>query len=118
MSDLIHIRGVQVDCIVGINDHERVNRQPVIIEIALECDMQKAAETDDIADAVNYKTLKDAVVAHVEQSRYFLVERLAQSVAEICLAVPGVEAVRVSVDKPTALTGARSVGVEIYRRHD
>ncbi len=41
---------------------------------------------------------------------------LAEAVAALCLATPGIRAARVRVDKPSALRFARSVAVEIVRR--
>jgi len=115
--DFIHIRDLAVDCIVGINPRERVESQTVLVTIRLACDLAKAAASDAIEDTVNYKTLKDELVAHLAGSSYFLIETMAQAVADICLAKPGVTRARVSIDKPGALTGARSVAVEIERGH-
>ncbi len=103
-----------VRCIIGVNDHERHEKQDVIINITLHRDLREACATDDINDTVDYKTLKKALVAEIEESRYFLIERLAERVAEICLEYP-IERVDVSVDKPGALRFARSVAVEITR---
>ncbi len=115
-TDFIFIRDLAVPCIVGINPRERVEPQTVLVNIRLACDLSTAALSDRIEDTVNYKTLKDELVAHVSGSAYFLIEKMAQAVASICLQRPGVEAVRVSIDKPGALTGASSVAVEIERR--
>jgi 2-amino-4-hydroxy-6-hydroxymethyldihydropteridine diphosphokinase len=71
--------------------------------------------SDDIDDALNYRTLTKRVIEVVEGSRFFLVERLAAEVAALCLQDPRVECVRVSVEKPGALRFARSVGVQIER---
>lgn len=114
-GDGIYIRDLQTRCIVGINPEERVKMQDVIINIRLDADLDLPGETDDIGDTVDYKTLKDAVIAHVEASEYFLIERLASAIADLCLGFRGVGAVRVTVDKPGALRFARSVAVEITR---
>ena len=113
--DKIFIRDLLLRCIIGINPEERVNKQDVLINLTLYTDFSGAIKTENIDDAVNYKKLKLAVMAMVEQSSYLLVEKLAQAVADICLKAEGVQAVRVGVEKPTALRFARSVGVEIFR---
>lgn len=110
----IHIRDLSVRCIVGVNDDERHERQDVIINVTLHADLRKACGTDNIDDTVDYKTIKKAIVDEIETSNYFLIERMAERVAEICLAYP-VERVDVTVDKPGALRFARSVAVEISR---
>ena len=113
--DRIHIRDLAARCIVGINPDERVNKQDVVINLTLHADLRKAGQTDDIADTVDYKAVKQNVLSLVEGSSFMLVERLAEAIAEACLAQPGVQRARVLVEKPTALRFARTVGVEIVR---
>ncbi|GMV95247.1 MAG: dihydroneopterin aldolase [Candidatus Hydrogenedentota bacterium] len=113
--DQIHIRDLTCRCIVGINPEERTNLQDVIINLTLHADLREACATDRIDDTIDYKSVKLAVLAMVEESSYYLVERLAERIAEVCLQDTRVEAVRVSVDKPGALRFARSVAVEIFR---
>jgi len=115
MADCIQIKDLLVRTIIGINDEERVERQDVLINIDLYVDTACAAATDDIENAVNYRTLTKQVIALVENSRFYLLERLAEEVAKACLAEPRIERVRVSVEKPGALRFARSVAVVIER---
>lgn len=116
--DRIHIRELTSRCIVGINPDERVNKQDVIMNITLEADLSSACVSDNIDDTIDYKRIKQSVLAMVEESEYFLIERLAQAIAEICLQDSRVRAAHVSVDKPGALRFARSVAVEITRYRD
>lgn len=118
MSDLIHIDDLHVRTIIGINPDERVNRQDVFISLTLETDTRAAAASDNIDDAVNYRTLTKEVFDMVEQSEFLLVERMADEIARVCLKDERVSAVRVRVDKPGALRFARSVAVEIERERD
>jgi len=115
MADLILIRDLLVRAIIGVNDDERASRQDVLLNLTLETDARPAAASDDIADALNYRTIAKAVIALVEGSQCHLVERLAQEVADLCLHDPRVQAVTVRVEKPGALRFARSVGIEIRR---
>jgi dihydroneopterin aldolase/D-erythro-7,8-dihydroneopterin triphosphate epimerase len=101
--------------IIGINDEERRKRQDVVINITLHADTRPAGQSDDIADAVNYRTISKQVIELVENSRFYLVEKMAAEIAQVCLQDPRVERVKVSVEKPGALRFARSVGVTIER---
>lgn len=114
-TDRIEIHDLLLRCIVGINPEERVKKQDVILNLTLYGDMRRAGATDDIEDAINYKTLTKRVIDHVEESEYFLVEKLAHSIAQIAIQEFGVERAIVSVEKPGALRFARSVGVVIER---
>lgn len=113
--DQIHIKDLLVRCLIGINPDERTKRQDVLINITLYTDLSQAGQTDRMEDTVNYKYIKNRVVEMVEGSSFFVVERLAECIAEICLNDPGVQYVRVLLEKPGALRFARSVGVEIIR---
>jgi len=118
VTDQIQIRDLLLRTIVGINEEERLNRQDVLINITLFADTRDAGASDDIEDAVNYRTITKQVVAMVESSQFFLVEKVAAEIASICLDDARVERVRVRVEKPGALRFARSVGVEIERARD
>ena len=113
--DRIEIKDLLLRCIIGINADERKDKQDVLINVVMLGDRRAAAESDDIQDAVDYRTVAKKIIEHVEQSQYFLVERMAERIAEICLREPPVRRVQVSVEKPGALRFARSVGVRIER---
>lgn len=115
--DRIIIRDLLVRGIVGIKPEERENRQDILVNITLWADTRPAAASDDIADAVNYRTVAKALIAHIEQSAPWLVERLADDLARICFQQDSrVQAVELTVEKPGALRFARSVGLTIYRQ--
>jgi len=116
--DKIHIRGLRTRCILGIFPEEREKPQEVELNVTLYADLRQACRNDDINDTVDYKGVKMRILELVENSGFFLVERLAQVVADICLDTPHVEAVTVALDKPGALRFARSVAVEITRKKE
>jgi dihydroneopterin aldolase/D-erythro-7,8-dihydroneopterin triphosphate epimerase len=115
VTDQIQIKDLLLRTVIGINEEERRNRQDVLINITLFADTRAAGASDDIDDAVNYRTITKQVIAMVESSRFFLVEKMAAEIASICLDDARVERVKVCVEKPGALRFARSVGVEIER---
>ncbi|HUG94036.1 MAG TPA: dihydroneopterin aldolase [Planctomycetaceae bacterium] len=115
MPDRILIKDLLLRAIIGVNDDERTNRQDVLINLSLETDTRAAGRSDDIAQTVNYRTVTKQVIELVEGSEFLLVERLAEEIARLCLADERVERVQVTVEKPTALRFASSVGVTIER---
>jgi D-erythro-7,8-dihydroneopterin triphosphate epimerase len=114
--DRILIYDLQTSCIIGIKDDERCEKQKVLINLALSCDLRKSGMTDEISDTVDYRALKKRILAMVGSSEFFLIEALADAIARICLEDPKIAAVSVQVEKPAALRFARSVGVRIVRR--
>jgi len=113
--DRIYIRDLGVRTIIGTYPGERREKQELVFNIVLGCDLSAAGASDRLEDTVNYKSVKRAIIAHVESAQYFLIEKAADAVAKICLDTPGVKYVKVTVDKPGALRFARSVAVEIER---
>ena len=113
--DRIRIRDLSLQCIIGINPEERTKKQEVLINLTLHADLSEAAHTDRLEDTVDYRALKEGIRKCVEASEFFLLERLAEHVAEIALGPAQVQCVEVCVDKPDALRYARSVAVEIRR---
>lgn len=113
--DRIEIRDLLLRCIIGINESERKNKQDVLVNVILWTDTRAAARSDAIDDTINYRTITKQIIEHVEQSEYFLVERLVERIAEICLSAERVQQAQVTVEKPGALRYARSVGVTITR---
>ncbi len=116
--DRIYIRDLEVRCIVGVNREERREKQDITVNITLHADLSTACKTDRIEDTVDYKGVKKRVLALVEGSQCFLVEHLAEKVAQVCLEDPMVQRVEVAIDKPGALRFARSVAVEIVRERE
>ena len=115
MADRIFVRDLLVRTIIGVNEHERLHRQDVLINVSLDTDIHAAAASDDVRDTVDYGALSRAIVDLVEASSYFLIEPLAEAIASLCLANPRVERATVRVEKPGAVHFASSVGVEIAR---
>ncbi|MFP6769356.1 MAG: dihydroneopterin aldolase [Planctomycetaceae bacterium] len=115
MSDRIDVHDLLIRTIIGINDEERIKPQDVVVCLSLWADMRRAGETDEIEDAVNYRTVTKQVIELVEGSQFYLVEKLATEIAKVCLLDSRIEQVRVTVEKPGAVRFARTVGVTIER---
>ncbi|MDP2994439.1 MAG: dihydroneopterin aldolase [Anaerolineales bacterium] len=113
--DKILIQNLRVQGILGVNDWERAMLREVVVNVTLFTDTRRGAQSDDIADCVDYSQAAKEIRTLVEGTRRFTVEALAEDIARLCLRRPGVQKVAVRVEKPGAVTGAESVGVEIER---
>ena len=117
--DRIFIKDLLVRGIVGINPDERTKAQDIVVNVTMLADTAPAATSDDIEDAVNYRTIAKAIISHIEGGEPMLVERLAQELADICLTSDSrIETATVRVEKPGALRFAESVGIEITRNRE
>ncbi len=113
--DLIYIRDLKIDCVIGVYEWERRVKQTVILDLDLGADIRRAAQTDHIDDTVNYKAVAKRLMAYIGASEFQLVETLAERAAEILLQEFNLPWVRVRVNKKGALRGATDVGVIIER---
>lgn len=116
MSDRILIKDLLIRGIIGIHDWEREKKQDILINIEMEADCQPAGLSDDFRDAVDYRAVAKQVIALVEESEFYLVEKMAEEIAGICMQDSRVEVARVRVEKPGAVRFSQSVGVEVERR--
>jgi len=113
--DKVFIKNLEIDAIIGIYDFERTTKQKVVFDIEMWWDVAKAAKSENIDDALNYKTLSDQLKDYVGKSQFQLIETLAEEVASIIIGQYAVESVKLTLHKPDALDGATDVGVEILR---
>ncbi|MGE3811853.1 MAG: dihydroneopterin aldolase [Candidatus Nanopelagicales bacterium] len=103
--DRIALSGVSARGFHGVFEFERREGQTFVVDVVLGVDTRRAAQTDDLADTVDYGSVGSDVVAAIEGEPLDLIEGLAQRIAEACLARDGVEAVEVTVHKPQAPVG-------------
>ena len=113
--DIIFLGGLEVKTIIGIYDWERITKQTVILDIEMGYDINKAAETDDIAFTLDYKTVSKRIVSFVETSEYFLVEKLIVEIAKLIRSEFNVPWVKITLNKKGAISGASDVGIVIER---
>lgn len=112
--DVISIRDLVVTGMLGTRPAERRRRRRVVLNIELFCDLARAGASDDLRHSVDYAAVCARVRQVVTASRCRLIERLARQVADTCLGFPGVAGVTVTLDKPGAVRGCRSVAVTIH----
>ena len=113
--DMVFLRDLKVETVIGIYDWERHTRQTVILDLEMATDVARAAASDDIEDALNYKAVAKRLTAFVGESEFMLVETLAERCAQLIREEFGVSWVRLSLNKIGAVSGARDVGVIIER---
>jgi dihydroneopterin aldolase len=113
--DIVFIRQLRIDTVIGIYDWERNTRQTVVLDIEMSSDVAAGAASDRIGDALDYKAVSKRLIQFVGDSRFELVETLAERCAEIIREEFGVQWLRLTLDKRGAVTGAEGVGVIIER---
>ena len=113
--DIVFIRELKIETVIGIYDWERKVRQTISLDIDMATDIYKAATTDHIDDTLSYKTVAKRLIEYVEQSEFELVEALAEKICALIIEEFNVPWVKLTLSKPGAVKGSRAVGVIIER---
>ena len=115
MTDIIFLRDVHIDTLIGVFDWERVAKQTLIFDLEMAFDCQPAAESDEISNALNYKAVFDRLVEFTGQSEFFLIEKLANEIIRLIQDEFGVSWVKLTVNKKGAVGADINVGVIMER---
>lgn len=113
--DIVYIRGLKVDAVIGVYDWERDIRQTLVLDLEMASNIRQGAATDSIGDALDYAAIADAVTELVAGSSYQLLESLAEAVAQRVMTGFAVPWLRLRIGKPGAVAAADDVGVVIER---
>ena len=113
--DKVFIKDLEVEAVIGVYDWEREVRQLISINLEMNFNTKKAGRSDRIDDALNYKIISKCIIELTESSKSKLIESLAQKIAKTILSEFPISSVIVTVEKPGALRGSKSVGVTIKR---
>lgn len=108
----IRVKNLRLRTYIGFNEAERKNKQDVVVNMRLTYDGNDAADSDDISDAFNYRTVTKRVIEHVESNQFLLLERLSEEVLALIMESKEIKSATVEIDKPHALRFADSVSVE------
>lgn len=113
--DIVYIRELEIETIIGIYAWEREQKQIVSLDIEMAADISLAASSEDIENTLDYKAVAKRLIEFIEGSEFFLVETMAEKIAQLVLLEFSVPWVKLRVGKPGAVTGSKDVGVIIER---
>jgi dihydroneopterin aldolase len=116
--DKIFIRGLEVETIIGMHGWERQLPRPLILQLELGMDARNAAASDQVRDAIDYDAVTQAVRRVVAQAQPQLLETLAEKLARSLFDSYPILSLKLAIDKPGAVAGVKSIGVEIDRRRE
>lgn len=112
---IIRIKDLKLRTIIGFKEWEREKKQDISINLTIESSIERAVETDDIKDSIDYKDVTKRIIDAVEETEFLLLEKLAGFILDLVMEDKRIDRCTVEVDKPHALRFARSTSVEISR---
>jgi dihydroneopterin aldolase len=118
MIDSIVIEGIEVTGVVGAHSWERQWQRPLVVDLALGLDISAAAASDQLRDTVDYQAVVDAIGAFAGSERFTLVETFAERLARQLFERFAFVTLDLTVAKPGALAGVRSISVRLQRRRE
>ncbi len=118
MNAVIEITNLRLRTFIGFNEEERIKQQDIIINAEIHYPLSSGCLDDVVEDALNYKTITKAIIKHVEDGRFLLLEKLVADVLAICSEHLSVTYAKVKIDKPHALRFADSVSLSLDYHRD
>lgn len=113
--DKVFIEQLTVITTIGVYDWEQQIKQKLVLDIEMAHDNRPAGKSDDVQDALDYSQVSEAIIHHIENGKFLLVERVAEEVAELVMSRFAVPWIKIRLAKPGAVAQAISVGVEVER---
>lgn len=113
--DKVFIEQLEVITTIGAYDWEQDIKQKLVLDIEMAHDNRVAGKSDDVADALDYAQVSAAVLNHIGNGRFLLVERVAEEVAQLIMSQFSVPWIKIRLTKPGAVPQAKGVGVVIER---
>jgi len=113
--DIVYIKELEVETVIGIFDWERKIKQTVSLDLEMQSDISVAAKTDHIDQALDYKSIAKRLISFIQASEFQLIETMAEGIADIVLKEFNVPWLKLRISKPGAVRGSKDVGVIIER---
>lgn len=114
----IRVKDLRLRTYIGIKEDEILNKQDILINLTIIYPAVEAVRDNVIDQALNYRTITKAIIQHVEENRFALLERLTQEILDLVMTHTAVRYAEVEVDKPHALRFAESVSITLAAHRD
>lgn len=115
MTDTLSIQGLRLQSVIGCLDWERKIKQSLLCDVEFDADCRKIAENDDIAQAINYVALVDAITRFADESAFKLIETFADKLAIHLLQTFPLQRIKLCIAKPGAIPQAQTVAITVER---
>ncbi len=106
------VKGIEIQAVIGTKHHERNSHQKILIDVEFEYDAKPASDSDRLDDAVDYSTIVEDIIRKAKESRFMLLETLAERTADILRKNPVLRSGKVTVKKFSAIKNIEFVSAE------
>lgn len=111
----IHLQQIKTLALIGTYKHERVNKQPIILDLTLVPKASPSSLHDQIDHAVDYSVVYQQIIQWIDESNFKLLESLAHFLACNLLEGFALKSVFIRIYKPHALKDLAEVSIEYFK---
>ncbi len=116
-GDIVYIQDLQVETVIGVFAWERKIKQKISLDLEMVTDIRMAAETDQIANTLDYKKIAKATISLIEENQFQLIETFAEAIAKMIIKTFDVQWLKLRISKPGAIRKSKDVGLIIERAY-
>lgn len=113
----VFVKGLKVNCIIGIYPEERVKEQELVIDLELDCpSLEQAGREKRLELSVDYAALSARVKEYVIARKAELLEELAAGLYDLIEQEFHTPAVTIRLTKTEAVPGTAGTGIEFCKK--
>jgi len=117
MADRLHINSIRAYGYTGFLPEEQTLGQWFTVDLTIWLNLAQAAQTDDLTHTYDYSEVIQDIQTLIHTSKYKLIERLAEAIADYILQSENIEQVQVRLTKerPPVPNFTGNVTIDITR---
>jgi dihydroneopterin aldolase len=112
----VYLENLQLEAIIGVHPHERDNKQSILLNIYIDYDITRAAQTDNLKYTINYQLLEQQISEYINITKFYLLETLAMKLADFILANSAASGVTVDLKKLQPQHMHAQPGIKIQKK--
>ena len=109
----VFLSEVEVICSIGLHDFEKAAKQRVLIDVEVRLDPDNEPNADNVADTLDYDTVRNAVITLAEARHYDLQETMARQIFDAISGMKDVIGVAVQTQKPDVYPNCKTVAYRL-----
>jgi len=110
---IISIEDLQVSTTIGAYHWEQALQQKLLVSLEMHYDEIKAAESDQLEDAIDYAQVAESIINFCSEHRCQLLEKLAHDIANFLLKTLPIQRLQIKISKPQAILAAKNMAVVV-----
>ena len=111
----VFIKDFIIEEIIGIHEHEKIKKQKIKFNIILDVNKNSIPDEKDIKSIVDYEKITNKLENLTKSKKYNFLESLAEDSFKEIFEDTRINSIRIKIEKPDAITNAKSVGVEVFK---